>query len=109
MPLEDPSVIDIIARPAPGKVALVITDAGITTDPDQRYRKLIEKTATYLQYAFGPQLREDFPTLGPGDVSILVLCRLPPTEPMQALDRVSLAGDPTQGLDVAFQMFPGAG
>ncbi|HEX4954151.1 MAG TPA: hypothetical protein VF017_12235 [Thermoanaerobaculia bacterium] len=109
MPLEDPSVIDIIARPAPGKVALVITDAGITTDPDQRYRKLIEKAATYLEYAFGPDFRKDFPELAPADASILVLCRLPPTPPMQALDRVTLAADPTKGLGVTFQLFPGSG
>jgi hypothetical protein len=48
MPLEDPNVIDIILRPdAEGKVCLIISDAGVTTDPASRYALFRQKVINY--------------------------------------------------------------
>jgi len=57
--LEDAEQIDIITQANDGKLILVITDAGITTDPDDRFAKLIEKLKTYVGYLTGQSFKAE--------------------------------------------------
>jgi hypothetical protein len=88
MPLEDPDVIDVITKPAPNKLELIITDAGLTPDPRERLEKLVAKLKSYINYILGGQFAEDHPLLGPEDVSIAVVCATPPTPEMLNITHV---------------------
>ena len=59
MPLEDPNVIDMGVTPVPGELVLVITDAGITSDPEERLKKFKAKLETYVGYVSGECFADD--------------------------------------------------
>ena len=82
MPLEDPYTIDVITRPVPGRLELVITDAGATTDPGKRLAKLERKLQGYVTYLSSEEFPVDNPGVAIGSVTILVVCKTPPTPAM---------------------------
>jgi hypothetical protein len=104
MPLEDPTRIDIITKSKEGGIGLVITDAGITTDPQRRYEKLCEKLGNYVRYVDSDAFREKYPGLTPEMVSIQVVSQNEPTEQMRRIEFVRSDGDPSIRLPVSFQV-----
>lgn len=109
MPLEDTEHIDIITRSEDGKVMLVITDAGITTNPDERFNMLIEKLKTYVAYVMSEDFKKEYSGLTLNDINILIMCKIPPTEQMRQITKVTPKGEPEKAISVIFQVFPGAG
>lgn len=109
MPLEDPNVIDMITRPAPGKLQLVITDSGVTPDPEERFARLVEKVETYLGFVLDEDFAAQFPGVGVGDVTFLVLSKHPATPQMEAFSRLINPENPDEAIEVRYEVFAGAG
>lgn len=107
VPIEDASTIDIVTEPSPGKVCLVITDAGITTDERERMECFVTKLRTYVGYVMSPQFQNKYPDITPKDVSISVVCRIPPTQQMAAVTQVAPHGDKENLIQVEFSIIPG--
>lgn len=103
MPLDDPDVIDIITRPAPRKLELVIADAGRIADPQERLAKLIHKLRGYAAFAGSEEFRRQYPKVE--DVSIVVVCKNPPTEEMIQIAKVTPGNEPERAIPVRFDVF----
>ncbi len=108
MPLEDTDSIDMGLEPTPGKIQLVITDAGITTDPEERMKLFMEKLKTYVGFIMSPRFKTDYPNIQPKDVSISVVCKNPPTEKMAAITQVTPRGDRENQIAIEFSGFRGS-
>lgn len=107
MPLEDSDRIDIVTKTPEVRVQLIITDAGITTDPEERYNKFVAKLKTYVGYVMGSEFKEDYPGKGPGDVTIRLISQTPPTEKMKAITSVTPRGDRDNVIRVEYEEFHG--
>lgn len=101
MPLEDLTRIDIIATSKVGKTTLVITDAGVTTDPQERNDLFMQKLGLYVSMITGDDLKDDFPNHSPWDFEIQVVCANEPTPEMLAISSVKPKG---AGMDQAIQV-----
>ncbi|PQV62398.1 hypothetical protein B1R32_1401 [Abditibacterium utsteinense] len=108
MPLEDTNVIDIVTTSEEGKTVLVLTDAGVTSDPEARNALFMEKLKTYMGAIMSGDLTDQFPAASPRNYEIRVMCTLPPTEEMLAIRSMSPKGDPRNAVPVEFEIF-GAG
>ena len=107
MPLEDPTQIDIALKTDTGGVNLVITDAGVTTDPEDRLERLLAKLSAYVGYVMSPDFQADHPGVAVRDVGITVMCRLPPTPQMAGITQVTPRGDAANAIAVEFSVFQG--
>ncbi len=105
MALEDPEVIDMIGRPEPGKIELVITDGGQTTDPAERIDALLAKLRTYVGYALSEEFADEHPDAGPDGVSIVVVCATPPTPEMLQVSHVKPHAQPGRLIPVRFLLY----
>jgi hypothetical protein len=103
--LEEPDTIDIISEAKDGTTYLVITDAGITADPDERYNCLIEKVRTYVGFIQSPAFEKQCPRSTRAKTSIRVMCATPPTEQMQAIQQVRTRTTPPLEISVEFVDF----
>jgi hypothetical protein len=104
MPLEDPNVIDIILKPdEQGKVGLVITDAGLTTDPAQRFALFRQKVINYCTAVIEGEFKQDYPDLSTPDFYIKVISELPPTPEMLAMSVVGSKSRPEHRMEVYFE------
>lgn len=106
MPLEDPDVLDIVARQADGRPKLVIVDAGVTADDDARWSLLLDKLKSYVGYILGPDFAESFPGVAPGEVTIEVVCARPPSEQMSRLTFVAPRGDHANRIPLVYTHTP---
>ncbi len=97
MPLEATDYVDIITGSPDGRIQLVITDSGITTDPDERLRLLVEKVKTYVTYIRSDSFKEEHPGKGIDDCDIVVMTRIRPTESMSSIQ--------VPGISVTFKEF----
>lgn len=89
MALANLTTIDIISKPnAEGKVCLIITDAGLTTDPDARFALLARKLQGYVNAVVNGDLAMECPDQKPSDFFIRVVCAHPPTEAMLKITSV---------------------
>lgn len=107
MPLEDSDRIDIVTAPAPGKLDLIVTDSGITSDPHRRHRLLLRKLRSYAAYVLDPDFGGRHPGVTPADVSITVVCHDPPSGEMAAITEIVLGAD-RGAIPVRFRVFRGA-
>jgi hypothetical protein len=100
MALENVTTIDIISKPnAEGKVCLIITDAGLTTDPDARFELLAKKLQGYANAVVNGELAMECPDQQPGDFFIRVVCAHPPTE---AMLKITSVGQTANQIPVSF-------
>jgi hypothetical protein len=106
MPLEDLTQIDLVTQDADGKINLIITDAGITTDPVERLELLRQKLGLYATAVTGGQLANDYPNATVQDFVIRVVCMRRPLEDMLAIGEVGPIGDPAHRIPVVFDEFP---
>lgn len=89
MPLEDRTIIDMVLTPdAHGKIGLIITDSGVTTDPEERLNLLQNKLQVYVADILQGGLAAEYPGKTAGDFFIHVTCALPPTAAMLAITSV---------------------
>lgn len=102
MTLEDPSRIDIVTREKDGRIALVIVDAGVTTDPQERFDMLLSKLKAYVNYVMSIKFKEQYLDVRARDVLISVVCRNPPTEAMKRIENVGPSGDRVNRLEVRY-------
>ena len=107
MPLEDPSVIDMGIKEDGGRLALVITDSGMTTDPDERLRMLLAKLRTYAEYVTSNEFSAEHPGSAVENVGIRVMCAVPPTEQMKGMTHVTPTCDVEIRIPIEFVLFPG--
>lgn len=105
--LEEYDKIDTITSDAEG-IQLVVMDAGLTEDPDERYDHLINKLRSYVAYATSLEFREKYPYASTDNVSILVMCRIPPTEKMLNTTAIARADNQEEMLQIHYRHFPGA-
>jgi len=85
MPLEVTDCVDIIKESPDGRIQLVITDSGITTDSDERLKLLVEKIRTYVTYIRSDSFSDENPGKCIDDCDIVVMTRFPPTESMSSI------------------------
>ncbi len=104
--LEETDRIDLISRTEDGKVILGITDAGITTDPQQRFNLLVANVRTCIAYILGDEFERDHPGQSASDAGICVLCANPPTEQMKKLSTVRPTSRPDLVIPVQFEQVP---
>jgi hypothetical protein len=100
MALENVTTIDIISKPnAEGKVCLIITDTGLTTDSDARFALLAQKLQGYANAVVNGELAMECPDQQPGDFFIRVVCAHPPTE---AMLKITSVGQTANQIPVSF-------
>lgn len=104
--LEEPNRIDMIGVTPDGRIMLVITDAGITTDPDRRFALFLANIETCLAYATSDRLAKDHPGKSLADVRIRLMCTNPPTEQMQQLTSVSPANQKDHQIPISIEVVP---
>jgi hypothetical protein len=109
MPLEESETIDIVANDESGGLLLVITDAGVTRDPDERFSLLLPKLTTYLRYVFSDAFASDHPEQKPEAVTIKVVCATPPTEQMKGVTEAKHPAHQGLAVPVLFELFEGKG
>jgi hypothetical protein len=105
--LEDHGIIDDIHQPEDDRIELMIFDAGITTEPEERYAHLVEKLKAYAYYVVKGDFKKDFPGKSIDDVAIRVMCRLPPTEQMTQFDWLPNPDNEAEWLMIHYEHFPG--
>ncbi|HEV2293182.1 MAG TPA: DUF6572 domain-containing protein [Tepidisphaeraceae bacterium] len=105
MALEDPNVVDLVTRPGAEQIRLVIVDAGVTTDPDERYGAFLAKLRSYVKYVLSEDFSSAYPDVQTHGVTISVMCKAPPTDQMAAVEQVTPRGDPAKAIKVEFEMF----
>lgn len=106
--IEEHNKIDAIAIAKDGFVELVIMDAGITEDPEQRFTHFIEKLKAYVYYVIEGDFKKDYPEKTQNEVRFLVMCRLPPTDRMTKLSRLSNPEKPEEGFPIIYRQFSGS-
>jgi len=106
--LEECDKIDATAITKDGKLELVVMDAGLTEDPEERYQHLIEKLKVYLFYLTKGDFKKDHPDRTATDTQIRVMCKLPPTDKMSQMSAVRNPDNPSEVVVIVFQHFPGA-
>ena len=104
MPLEEPGRIDIITKSENGGINLIITDAGITVEPQERFEKLRTKLANYVRYVGSEAFRTNHPGVSPETVSIQVISKNEPTEQMRQIEFVASDAAPAIRVPVSFQV-----
>ncbi len=104
MPLEDPSAIDIVAKTKDGRILLIITDAGLTTDPEERLELLQAKLKAYVAYAIGPEFSEDYPNVDCSKVGLHVICNTEPTEEMKDITAVCARTDRSYEFPLTYEV-----
>jgi len=105
MPIEDPNKIDIITAPAPGSLALLITDAGVPPEPAARLALFRAKLARYVGYVATQKFEQEYPDVSRDRVTIVLVSRFEATPEMKAISRVSLPQSPIT-LPVVFDLLP---
>lgn len=114
MPLEDLNSFDLVLKPdADGKVGLVITDAGVTQDPQRRLELLRQKVSNYFSAVVNGELKETFPNSKTSDFFIKVVCHTPPTPEMFEITTLRSRSKPENQVEVIFEqpdgrLWPGA-
>jgi len=106
--LEEYDKIDTIAKSDDGSMQLVIMDAGLTENPDERYDHLMNKLRTYVAFATSSKFQEKYPGVTPERISFLVMCRIPPTEKMEKTTTIARADNPSEHFQITYRHFPGA-
>lgn len=107
MTLEKTDTIDIITKPQDGRVGLIIVDAGVTTDPEARFLRLMAKLKTYGAYVMSDDFKQRNPGIGPSDVIIRIVFNpsTPPTQQMLEIAYVRPKGQNDQ-IPVVFEKGP---
>lgn len=108
MPLESGNTIDLARKTADGDVVMTIVDAGVTTDPSQRFELLMRKLRVYVNYVLSDDFATDVPGVTPAQVSIEVVTSLPATPQMLQIDGVRPRSHPDLVIPVRFVMHPDA-
>jgi hypothetical protein len=104
--LENTDTIDILTnlRSIGGHgVELYIVDGGTVGEDERRYQLLTAKLATYVQYVMSYEFFQEYPGLTPGDVTIRVVCAIPPTEAMAEITAVCAQSDLAHPITVTFE------
>lgn len=104
MTLEDPNTIDAISKIKNGKMWLGLTDAGVTTDPKERFKKLMVKLGVYVNFIMNKQFKKEYPGVKPKNVIIKVICANEPTKEMRQLDKVMPHGDRENMIKVEYEI-----
>lgn len=103
MPLEATDVIDMITkRNADGCYGLIITDAGITTNPAERLQLLQRKLLTYRHAIIHDLLADTCPDTTPEHFYIQVVSDPCPTPEMQRISSVLTDDEPAIEIPVLF-------
>lgn len=107
MALEEIDVIDMITkRGADGRYGLIVSDEGVTEQPEMRLALLHRKLLTYRDAIAGGQLAETCPGAEPGDFFVQVVCEQPPTPEMQNITHLVTKAEPPIEIPVVFTAFP---
>lgn len=105
--LEETDQIDMAARTDEG-IQLIITDAGMVEDDQERMALLLAKLRTYAAYVTSSQFASDLPNVPPDRVTIKVMCRTEPSAEMRQVRAVrAKAPDGAEALaiPVEFEVF----
>jgi hypothetical protein len=106
MPIENPNTIDIITRPAPDALNLLITDSGQTSEPEARLALFKTKLARYAAYVAAPKFEHEYPGVLRERVTIILVSRFEATPEMKAITSVPLPIGATV-LRVVFDVYQG--
>jgi hypothetical protein len=114
MPLEDLDTFDMVLQPDPeGRVALVITDTGLTTDPQARVGLLRQKVSNYFGAVVAGHFKEQFPKLKTSNFYIKVVAFTAPTPEMFEITQLKSRSNPEHRMEVVYEqpdgrLWPGA-
>lgn len=104
--LEESDSIDMISQDKSGVVWFTIVDAGITTEPEERYQCLIEKLRTYLGFIMSPDFATQHPGVQRSAVKIRVMSRTQPTPKMAEIRQIRSRTTPPFEIPVLFELSP---
>jgi hypothetical protein len=96
----------ITQRGSDGRYGLIITDEGVTREPEARLALLQRKLLTYREAVVKGELAETCPGALPGDFFIQVVCELRPSREMQNISHVLTRTEPPTEIPVVFTEFP---
>jgi len=89
-------------------VGLIITDAGVTTDPARRYALFRQKVINYCTAVIEGHFKQKYPNQSTPDFYIKVISEHPPTPEMYAMSVVGSKSRPGQRMDVHFERTDGS-
>lgn len=84
---------------------LVIADAGLTTDPEERFGFFLGKLKSYVGAILAGVLEEDFPNVKLSDYTIELQYQTEPTEAMRQVTHVTPRGDKNNMIPIVFQPY----
>lgn len=102
MPVEDPLVIDLLAREPDGRFLLVMVEPRPWDGSDARLAQLQDKVNAYLAYALDGQLAREYPDASLAGLTLLLRCIEPPDAMVRGL--VPPLRDALRPLDVRFEV-----
>lgn len=103
--LEETDKVDMVV-PRGDHLLLIITDAGITENAEERASLFKQKLLTYATYLDSPEFESDHPGMSRDRVSIKVMYRTPPPAEMQRVTSVTMRST-SLAVPVEFEHFPG--
>lgn len=103
--IEEADRIDMAMVAPDGRVILMISDGGITTDPQLRFELLKNKLRTYSSYVSSDDFTEDFPGKSERDTTVRVMSRIPATSEMLKIRAVAASGEPAKTILVEYENF----
>lgn len=103
MTLAKTATIDAVTQQETGKLTMVIVDAGTARDDEDRYQQLLAKLRTYLGFAVSQSFRDNNPGMRLADVTVRVVCAVPPTDKMRQIVFVGPKGDRVNRMRVRFE------
>lgn len=107
MPLEETDIIDMITAPnSEGLHGLIITDAGITTEPSERLRLFEQKLNAYHRAIAKNLLVDSCPDTTPADFYIQVLCQNRPSKAMRSITHLLIQTEERVKVPIIFSEFP---
>lgn len=114
MPLEDLDAFDMVLQPdREGRVALVITDTGITNEPQRRVDLLRSKVRNYFGAVVAGHFKEQFPKLKTSNFYVKVIAFTAPTPEMFEITQLKSRSNPEHRMEVIYEqpdgrLWPGA-
>jgi hypothetical protein len=95
MSLRHPEMLDIVVKQRGGDgYRLIAYDEGDIQDPDERFRLMMEKLATYVHFVASGQFFEQYPDARDKALTITVVCKTPPSDTMICVEGVASREQP---------------
>ncbi len=103
MTLDQVGNVDIVVKTPGGGGELLIIDAGVSGDEEQRYYLLTQKLITYANYVASGQYEAELSGVPVSNLTIRVVGRTPPNQSMQIVNSIATRDEPVIRIPVVLE------